>query len=150
MLSLGFAKLSCTIFTFAYMMLISYNIRCPYIRHWIHIGNTFKYFCCIWFFRIIFISIYSFNQRFEIFINNRCCFIIFSVWLNPNILYYLCKALQDHKKNYFHTLIYEIQVCFCSKWMKTIQTTKIKVVFKLFLLIIFFFFYWKIMPSFSI
>ena len=53
-------------------MLIFYTIKCPYSRHWISTGNMFTYVCCGWFFKIIFTSIYFFNN--------------FRYWLNSNIL----------------------------------------------------------------
>ena len=81
----GFAKLfmqfsplytSCFFsMSFVYIMLIFYVIKCPYRRHWMPTGNMFTYFCCYWFFRIIFRSFYFFNQRLKICINNRWCLI---------------------------------------------------------------------------
>ena len=41
----------------------------------------FNYFCCKWFYRIIFTSISLFYQRFKICINNEWCFIGFLVSL---------------------------------------------------------------------
>ena len=67
-------------------MIFFWTIKCPYRRHWIPAGSMFTYFCFGWLFRIIFTSVYLFNQKFNI------CIIIDSVlWnfcylLNTNVL----------------------------------------------------------------
>ena len=63
--------------TSVYIVFIFYTIKRPYLGHWIFTRNMFTYFCCRWFFKIIFTFIYSFNQRFKIFIKSRWCLIRF-------------------------------------------------------------------------
>ena len=43
------------------------------------------YFCCGWLFRIVFTSVYYFNQRFKICINNNSVLSDFWYWLSFNI-----------------------------------------------------------------
>ena len=75
----GFTKLFYAIFTSAYIFLIFFTIKSLYRGHWISPANMITYFWCSWFFRVATISIYSFNPRFKIFINNRCSLIRFPV-----------------------------------------------------------------------
>ena len=70
-ISEGFTKLFNAVFTSVHIIIFFYAIKCSNSRHWIYAGNMFTYFCCWWYFINIFTSIYFFNQRFKIYINNR-------------------------------------------------------------------------------
>ena len=82
---------------------------------------------------MIFTPIYSLNHRFEIYINNGWYLIRILVLIK---LQYLSVFGRHYKpKNlYFCIPLYEIQVCFCSKRMKSIETIKILLI----MLIVFF------------
>ena len=60
-------------------------IKCANVQSWLSTGNMFAYFCCGWFFRIIFTSNYFFNKRLKICINNRWFLIRF--WLLIKLYY---------------------------------------------------------------
>ena len=86
-------KIFHVIFFSLWIMLIFCTIKCPYCSYWISTRkcsstNMFMYFCGRWFFRIISTSIYFFNQRFKICINNRWDDVLsdFQYWLNINVL----------------------------------------------------------------
>ena len=78
----------------------------------------FTYFCCRCFFRIIFTSINLCYKRIRICINNKWCFIKFSVLIKlklkiKNLIFWcLPKASEYYKNLYFHILFYMIQVLF--------------------------------------
>ena len=69
-------------------MFVFYMIKFPNCWHWIFARNTLIYFCSWRNFWIIYTSIYFFNQRFYVSINNIWYFIWYfiSYWLNSNIL----------------------------------------------------------------
>ena len=73
----------------------------PSTAHIVGIGylqrNMFTYFCCAWFFKIVFTSIFFLNQIFKIWLNSRS-------WLNHNILVSL-EGITTPQKPLF-------QVCF--------------------------------------
>ena len=64
--------------TSAYIMLSFYAIIWPYCKYWATAWNIFTYFCCRWFYRIIFTSIFS-NKTFKACINSSWCFNSFMV-----------------------------------------------------------------------
>ena len=112
------------IFTSVYITLIFYTIKWPCDRHWIPSGNVFSYFCCRWFFKIIFTIIYSFNQNFRICINSGWCFIRFSVLMKLNILVFSEVNATPQKSLFSHTFLLGLSFFFCSRRMKKIHTIK--------------------------
>ena len=104
-------------------MIFFWTIKCPYRRHWIPAGSMFTYFCFGWLFRIIFTSVYLFNQKFNI------CIIIDSVlWnfcylLNTNVLVSSKgSTVQKITKIFIFTYFFlQSKFAFCSKWMKTVK-----------------------------
>ena len=72
----------------------------------------FTDFCCGSFFRIIFTSIFPFNQRFKIFINKRCCLIRFLVLIKLEYLSVSEKYYNTTRIFIFADFFYETQVCF--------------------------------------
>ena len=60
------------------LCLFSTLSKSPYSWHWIPDRNMFTYSCYWRFFWVVCTSIYFFNQRFKVSINNVCHFI----WLN--------------------------------------------------------------------
>ena len=93
-------------------MFIFSTIKCPYCRNWMPTRNILTFLCCGRFTKNIFTSIYSFNQRFKICINDRWCHTRFSVFIKTLISQCIQKVLQHHKNFYFHIPFYENQVWF--------------------------------------
>ena len=105
--------------TSVYIMLNLYTIKCPYHRHGILTENIFTYFCCRWFFKIILTSIYSFNQRFKICLNNRQYLIKSNVryWLNSNILASSEGVITPQRSLFSHTCLWDSSLFFVpNKW----------------------------------
>ena len=104
-----------------HLILIFYTIKYPYLRNWIPARNMLKHFCCEWFFKIIFTSIYSFNQRFKICINDRWCLIKFLVLIK--LQYLSVYRRHDNTTKAFRFMRFKFAVY--SKQMKKTETLKI-------------------------
>ena len=107
------------------IMLILCTMKRPYHRHWIPARNMFTYFCYGWFFKIVFTSIYSFNKRFKICINNRWCLIIFQLLIKLQYLNFFSRHYNNTKISIFTYFFMRFKFVFCSKRMKKIQTVRI-------------------------
>ena len=104
------------IHTSACIVIIFFIIKCLYHRHWILRENMFNYFCKGSIFRIIFTSIYFFNQRLKICINNWQGLSRFSILIKLQYLKSWENITAPQKSNtfLFTYFFYMIQVCFLS------------------------------------
>ena len=114
----GFTKLLHAIFTFVFIILIFYTIKCPDSRHWKSAGNMFTCFCYRKVFRMLFTSIYFLYQRFKICLNNRWSVIRFLVLIKLYLSVF--KRHITAKIIFFAYLLMRFMFVFCSKQTKTI------------------------------
>ena len=141
----------CGIHTSACIVIIFFIIKCLYHRHWILRGNMFNYFCKGSILRIIFTSIYFFNQRLKICINNWQGLSRFSILIK---LQYL-KSWENHHKNlipfYLHNFFIWFKFVFVLREWRQFKQQKSLAFFDVIPLNnADYFFYCKIMPSLSI
>ena len=85
------------------------------------------------------LHIYFLNQRFKIYINNRCALSDFWYWLNDNILVSSKGITIPQQSLFSYAFFIQFKFVFCSKWVKVIQKMKPTIMFWHFFF--FFFFY---------
>ena len=92
--------------------------------------QTFSYFCCRKISRIIFTSINLLYYSLKVCINDKWCLKRFLILIK----FQYFSVFRRHKcitKNFIFTYLFVgFKVMFCSKGMKTIQTTKVTLMFR--------------------